>query len=400
LTLIFYFSAPFIAEFYQNPEITSLIRCLSLIFVFSSLDIVQMTILKKELNFKSLTVRTFLSSLIGGIVGIIAAFSGLGVYSLVIKSIVSALLGTALLWGATKWRPDFKFSLPEIKKLTGFSSYVFFDRALTRFFQQLDVLIVGKVFSPNMLGYYSRAISLRDLVTTYSSSSLTAVFYPVLSSLQNDDEEYSKVYFKVISVIAFISYGLTGVMCILGRDIIFLFFGPKWEPSVVIFQVIILMACNIPLNSMIANAFFSKGKSKENFRIGVLIKILRLPLLLVMYYLGMFAFTVSYVILNYVLTTINIFFLKKYTGLSYKSHFIKVFEGMLPLGIVLGAFFYFNVQTTFMRVVWAAGFSLTYLVFCKINGSEGLEFLLKNFDLIKKKIFKPKDGSQKSSSNA
>lgn len=359
-----------------------------------------MTILKKELNFKSLTVRTFLSSLIGGIVGIIAAFSGLGVYSLVIKSIVSALLGTALLWGATKWRPDFKFSLPEIKKLTGFSSYVFFDRALTRFFQQLDVLIVGKVFSPNMLGYYSRAISLRDLVTTYSSSSLTAVFYPVLSSLQNDDEEYSKVYFKVISVIAFISYGLTGVMCILGRDIIFLFFGPKWEPSVVIFQVIILMACNIPLNSMIANAFFSKGKSKENFRIGVLIKILRLPLLLVMYYLGMFAFTVSYVILNYVLTTINIFFLKKYTGLSYKSHFIKVFEGMLPLGIVLGAFFYFNVQTTFMRVVWAAGFSLTYLVFCKINGSEGLEFLLKNFDLIKKKIFKPKDGSQKSSSNA
>jgi O-antigen/teichoic acid export membrane protein len=386
LTLIFYLSAPFIGAFYKNPQITSLVRWLSLIFVFNSLDIVQVTILKKSLNFKTLNLRTFIANVIGGILGIIAAYLGFGVYSLVIKSLFTACLGTSLLWKTSQWRPDFKFSIVEIKKLSGFSAFVFFDRTLVRFVQQLDVLMVGKVFNSNMLGYYTRATSLRDLVTTYSSTSLTNVFYPVLSSLQNNDREYSNIYFKVVSVITFISYALTGLMCILGRDIIILLFGLKWEPSVPIFQIIILMACNTPLNSMMINAFYSKGKSKANFWVGVLNKTIRLFPLIVMYYYGMYYFTIAFVIINYIITIINVFFLKEITGLSYKKHFQKIFEGILPTGIVLAAFFYADVQTTWGRLMWAIAFAIIYFVFCKVKRTEGFQFIASNIPLIKKKI--------------
>lgn len=388
LTALFYFCAPLIGAFYHNVKITELVRWLSLIFVFNSMDLVQITILKKELNFRVLTIRTFSASIIGGVLGIIAAISGLGVYSLVIQVITTAILGTILLWSTSGWRPDLKFSMAEVKKLTGFSSYVFFDRILASLSQQLDVLMVGKIFSPGMLGFYSRSVTLKNIVTSYSSDSLTAVFYPILSSLQSDEKEYSRVYFKVISVVAFLSYGLTGVMCILGKDIILLLFGAKWGPSVLIFQVIILMACNTPINSMMIFAFLSKGKSKQNFWIGIIRKVTRLIPLAFMYYYGMFVFTIAFVIFSYCITGVNIFFMNKYTRLSAKEHLIKIFEGMLPLALVLSAYFYVDPQKFFLRIIWAFAFVLFYYLYNKVLKTDGLEFLKSNLPLVKRKLFK------------
>ena len=388
LTLFFYFCAPLIGDFYHNPKITKLVRWLSIIFVFNSMDIVQMTILKKELNFKVLTIRTFLASIIGGVLGIIAALMGLGVYSLIIQSVATAILGTVLLWSTSGWRPDLKFSMAEVKKLSGFSSYAFFDRVLYSISLQLDLLMVGKIFSPKMLGYYSRAVGLNNMVGTYSSGSLIAVFYPVLSSLQNDEKEYSRVYFKVVSVVAFLSYGLTGVMCILGKDIILLLFGAKWATSVIIFQVLILMACNMPINMMMVYAFLSKGKSKENFWIGVFRKILRLIPLVFMYYYGIFVFTIALVILNYSITAINVFFMNKYTGLSAKKHFVKIFEGMIPLIFVLAPYFYFSPQQVVLRVIWALAFVLFYVVYNEVLKTDGLLFIKSNLPLLKTKLLK------------
>ncbi|PTB93730.1 hypothetical protein C9994_12750 [Marivirga lumbricoides] len=334
LTAIFYFSAPFIGDFYDNPEITSLIRWLSLIFVFNSLNLVQTALLSKELNFKVLTLRKVIATAIGGALGVLCAFQGLGVYSLVVQQISTAVLSTAFLWTSSNWKPDLQFSMEEVKRLTGFSAFVFLDRFTTTAFQQLDVLFVGKVFSPATLGFYSRAGTLRDQVINYTSGTLLSVFYPVLSSLQDNHNEFMRIYFKVISVVAFVSYGLTGLLYIMGADIIILLFGEKWEPSVQIFQVLILAVCVFPINGMMINAFMSKGKSKENFYLGLLRKAIKIIPLVIAYYYGIFAFTVALVIVDYTLTTINIFFTKKIIDIPKSVHFKKIFEGLIPLSFI------------------------------------------------------------------
>jgi O-antigen/teichoic acid export membrane protein len=386
LTLIFYFSAPLVGAFYEKPEITKLVKWLSLLFILNSFDLVQIAILKKQLNFKIITVRTFVSVLVGGVAGVIAAFFGLGVYSLVIQRLISSVLSSVMLWSTSEWKPDFNFSMKEVKKLTGYSTYVFLDRTFTNFFQQLDVLTVGKVFNATILGFYTRATTLISLVTSYSSSSISSVFFPVLSSVQKNQKEYNNIYFKVISVIAFTSYGITGVMCILGRDIILLLFGEKWMPTVSIFQILILMACNTPINSMMANAYYSMGRTKQNFYLGLLRKALRIIPLVIMIYFGMFAFTVAFVIFDYSATVLNIFFLQKNTGLPYKKHFEKIFDGILPMGLILIAFFYFDPQTTISRIAWAIGFVIFYIGFSKVRGSEGFEFLVRNLGHARKKV--------------
>ncbi len=272
ITSVIFLLAPFIGQFYHDESIVSLVRWLSLVFLFNSFNRVQNTILTKELNFKSLSLRLLIASVLGGIGGVILAYHDFGVYSLVFQTLTTALFSTILLWSTSSWKPDLNFSFSEVKKLIGFSSFAFFERLINNIFMRLDVLLIGKIFTPLTVGFYTRASSLKDQVTKYSSTSITRVFYPVLSSLQSDEAEFKRIYFRLISVIVFLSFGLSGILFILGEDIIIFLFGIKWMPSVLMFKLLVLTSCNQPLNSMMWNAIMSKGKSKENFYFGLLKK--------------------------------------------------------------------------------------------------------------------------------
>jgi len=386
LSVLFFFLAPIAGDFYNNQEITSLVRWLSLIFVFNSCDIVQMAILRQKLDFKTLSVRKIIANLVGGVAGVIFALLGFGIYSLVIQQLIAALLGTVLLWSTSDWRPDFRFSFAEVRKFTGYSTYVFFDRFFSAISQRLDIIVIGKVLSPATLGFYTRAVSLQNQVTTYSSSSISKVFFPVLSKLQDEHLEFSRIYFKVISLVSFISFGLTGLLYIIGQDIIILLFGKKWIPSITIFQILILSACNYPLNSMMINAFMSKGRSKQNFYIGLFRKSIRLIPLYLAYSQGIIAFCIGMVTVSYLLTIMNIVFLKKYTGLSLKTHFQKIFEGIIPLVLLISIFEILQPTSIILRLMMALLFLATYVLYNKLIGMEGYQFIKSNFPAIVKKV--------------
>jgi len=377
LTTTFYFAAPLIGQFYDTEQITGVVRWLSLVFIFSSLNQVQTNILKKKLDFKVLAVRGLIASISSGCIGVFLAFQGFGVYALVIQSLIGAVLGTILLWSTSGWRPDLKFSMSEVKKLTSYSSFVFFDRFVSTIFQKLDVLIIGKLFTPATLGFYSRAVSLKDQVTKYSSKSLSSVFFPVLSELQDDHKEYSRVYFKVLSVITFISYMLTGMLYLLGADIIILLFGSKWQDSIPIFEILILAACNRPLNSMMINAFMSKGKSKANFWIGIGRKIVVIVPLSIAYFYGIFFYTVAFVIASYLITTLHVFIADRILNLSKAIHFRKIFEGIVPLAILVITNTYLT-QNVISPYILTCLFVLVYIIYNYIIKTEGLMFLIAN----------------------
>lgn len=386
LTLLFYFVAPYIGEFYNNQEVTNLVKWLSLIFVFNSFSIVQSALLKKKLDFKVLSMSNMLAGVIGGIIGVIFAFLDYGVYSLVVQNIVTAVLITFFLWSAADWKPDFKFSIIELKKLAGFSSFVFFDRFASSIFQRLDILVIGKVLSPATLGFYTRAVSLKGQVTTYSSSSIAKVFFPVLSTLQGDEKEFSRIYFKVISLVSVISFGLTGILYGLGQDIIITLFGDKWMPSVAIFQILIISACNYPLNSMMVNAFMSKGRSKENFYIGLFRKAVRVIPLYLAYAYGIIAFAIGVVVVSYFLTVTNAIFLQKYTGLSFSMHMKKIFEGIIPLLLLIVIFYLISPTSIVYRVGLTLIFIVVYLAYNHLLKTEGYEFIKANLPNAIKKL--------------
>ena len=276
LTGLVYFMSDLIGEFYNNPEIALLVKWLSLFFVFNSFNRVQNAILSRELNFKALTIRMFIASTIGGSLGVAAAYNDYGVYSLVIQILSTAVMSTLLLWSTSKWRPKLQFSYQEMKKLFGFSVFAFLERVMNNIFLRLDVLLLAKIFNPIAVGFYTRASTLQDQATKYSSSSIIRVLFPVLSKYQDRPDEFRRIYLKMFEIISFLSFGLTGLLFILGSDIIISLFGEKWAPSIPIFQILILASATIPLNSLMWNAIMSQGKSKENFYLGLVKKTISL----------------------------------------------------------------------------------------------------------------------------
>lgn len=378
LTISIYLAAPIVGSFYENDQVTEVLEYLSLLFILSAFNIVQQTILQKQLKMKVLSLRTILAQVIGGAVGITMAFMGYGVFSLVAQMITAGLVTSIVLWTVTDWYPKIEFSIKEVKRLFGFSAYIFFEQILSKIFKEINTLFIGKAFSASTLGFFTRAESFNKLIIKFSSTSLSKVFFPVLSELQNDEKNYKRVYYKLISVVTLISFGFTGVLFILSETLIIGLFGAKWEPSVLIFQILVLKGYIYPVSVVINNAFLSQGKSKEFFLVGLVRKFSRLLPLVVGYFYGFNAFLIAFVILSNLLMVYNVFVAKIYANVSFWKHYKWIIEGFITVGIFLIPYYFFFYQNLYINILWAVIFGMYYIGISYLRKHDGLLFIKSN----------------------
>lgn len=334
VSLIIIISAPLIASFYDEPRVLNILYLLAIIPPISSLGRVQAAILTKRIDFKSLTIRDFTATLVGGTIGVIAAYSDYGVYSLVIQQIIMVFVGTIMLWFATGWRPKLEFSILEIKNLFKFSSYVFLDGLMRQIFLKIDTLFVGKIFSPTILGFYSRAESLKSQVQTYTTNSLNKVIFPVLSQLQDNEDDFKKTYFRAFNIITGLVVTLIGPVYFLSHYIIIFLFGEKWEPSVLLFQILLLSIFTGPQGALMGQGILAKGYSKLRFNIGLIQRLFKLtPIILGLFY-GIEIFTLGMVISS--VLVLLLFFIIYQKVFNYS--FFRQFKNFLIPNVVFISF--------------------------------------------------------------
>lgn len=369
LTILLYFTAPWIGRFYDNQTITNLVRLLSITFFLSSFNIVQSTILRKSLNFKVLTLRGLIAQVISGFIAVIMAFNDYGVYALVAQQIIAAIVGTILLWKITHWYPKWEFSWEEIKKLSGFSIYVFAASSVNKILLQMDTLIIGKLFSPATLGYFTRANTLNNLIAKHSAGSILKVFFPTLSQVKDDAKRFNKIYLKVINMVASVAIFLTAVSFLVGEELIIGLFGAKWRPSIPIFQILILKGFTYPISSMIVNAFLAKGKSKENFHYGNIRKVLQLVPFVFAYFGGFYPYLYASLGVSLLAWGLNNVFVHISLKISLKDQFLAVIPHLFFASIFVLVIVYFLPEqfSYFLAVVKVIAFSLLYLVFLKVS---------------------------------
>lgn len=334
LATILFMLAPWVGNFYHNKEITQVIRYLTLVLPISAIGRVHATRLVKSLQFKSLTIRDILSSIAGGIIGIVAALKNQGVYSLVWQQLTVVSVSSILLWIGSRWMPSFTFSWREIRPILSFSSYVFFDQVFRQFFQKLDTLFIGKVFSPTTLGFYSRAEALNAQVTTYTSSSLQKVIFPVLSMVQDDDVSFREIYFKVFSLLAVVSSTLAGILFFLSDKIILDLLGKQWAPSLLIFQILVFKTLTAPFGGLMGKSLLSKGYSKAKFKMSIFQRIIMvLPMAFGLLY-GIEVFALAIVGASLVSFLLNAYVLDRFLQLEFFKQLTSFLKPLIPLIIV------------------------------------------------------------------
>lgn len=322
IAFIIFFSASEIGDFYGNEELIPLVQAMSILFIINAFSSVQSVQLRKQLKFSLLTKITMFSSLFSGILGVILAFSGAGVWSLVVQSLSMGLMYNILIWTISDWTPSLRFSLKALLQLWSFGFRMFLSGILDAVFTRLDFLIIGKLFPVATLGYFQRAKSLNSMVVQYSSSSLVAVLFPVLSKVQKDLPRFQNIVIKGLGIISFIVFLLLGGLYMVSEELIILLFSEKWRPSVDIFKILVLSGFAYPLSALLVNVLSSRGNSKAFLRLDIYKRVLASFTFVVLYFLGIEIFLYYLVFNAFLAVFLNILFVSKEIQLPSKF-FIK-----------------------------------------------------------------------------
>jgi O-antigen/teichoic acid export membrane protein len=275
LTIITFFSASWISEFYHNSQLVPLTQVISLMFVINAFGSMQTSKLRKELNYAALAKANVSAAILSGITGITLAFYGAGVWSLVAQVLSRGVFYNIFIWTASGWIPSLMFSFKALKQLWGFGFRMFLSGLIDVIYNQLDVLIIGKLFMPAILGFFDQAKKLNTLIIQFSSGSIMAVMFPVLSKIQNDLPKFQNVAIKTLGIISFVAFFLSGALYLVSHELIAFLFTEKWLPSVEYFKILVLSGFAYPVSVLLVNILSSRGNSKAFLRLEIYKKVLQ-----------------------------------------------------------------------------------------------------------------------------
>jgi O-antigen/teichoic acid export membrane protein len=266
--------APEIAEFYNQPVLTSLTRALSLVIVINSFGLIQETIFTKQLNFKILTKVSLIASTLSGIIGVALAFFGFGVWSLVVQQLSRAFFRTICLWFLSPWRPAMIFSFNALRKMFGFGSRLLLSDLLNRIFDNIYLLVIGKLFSATDLGFFSRAKSFQELPSNTSAEMVGRVTFPVFSGIQNDPARLKRGLKKTLTTLSLVNFPMMIGMGIIARPLVLVLLTGKWAACIPYLQLFCVVGLLYPLHFINLNVLIALGRSDLFLRLEIIKKVL------------------------------------------------------------------------------------------------------------------------------
>lgn len=329
--IILFFSAPAISRFYKIPVLCDVLRVQGIILFIYAFNIVQRNQLRKKLNFKVLSIVTITTSVIALCVTIVMAYKGFGVWSLVAQHLITAAIPALVFWFFIKWRPIRVFSWKSFKELFGFGFYMFLTNLLNNFSVKIQGLLIGKIYSPVTMGYYSKAHSTESLASQSISSVMTQVTYPLYAEAQNDLKQLANMIRRLTMTIAYITFPFLFILLLIAKPVFILLYSERWLASVPYFQVLCIAGLGISLTAVNTQAIAAIGKSKVMF-VWTLIKraIGIATIVLGLLFWGMKGLLAGVVFSNWFSYLINICLVSKHVG----YHFWKQICDLIPVAVV------------------------------------------------------------------
>lgn len=317
LYVVIYLCSPLIADFFHRDELVALTQVSSMGMIIGALAIVQQTRLTKRIDFRTQTKITIVASVVSGIVGIVMAFMGLGVWSLVAQSLASQGLRTVLLWVANKWVPQFRFSLESFHELFGFGWKMMVSGALDTVWKELYQVVVGKFYSPATLGQYTRAKGFSQLFSSNLTTVIQRVTYPVLSNIQDDKDRMIAAYRRIIKVTMFITAISMFFLGAISEPLLYCLIGPKWYEASIYLPLICISMSTYPLHAINLNMLQVQGRSD----LFLVLEIIKKTIALGPLFIGAFVGIIPMLYANMITTVIAFFLNSYYSGkfLGYSS---------------------------------------------------------------------------------
>lgn len=285
---IIYLCAPFIADFYDQVQLTSIVRVFSIVFIINAFSAVQRTRLTKLMDFKKLMIVSTPSIIIGGAVSVLLALNGFGVWSLVWSSISQSIASTIQLWYWAKWKPLWVFDKDKFKHHFNFGIKLTFSGLLNSLYGNAYPIIIGKFFPVNQVGFFTRASEFRQRPTTIITSIVNKITYPLFAEIQNDDLRLKSVYKRIMQMVTFLVAPTVIFMGVLAEPIFRFLFTEKWLPAVPYFQILCIAGVFSPLQGYNLQILNVKGRSDLFLKLEIVKKFFMTIIIIISFQFGIY----------------------------------------------------------------------------------------------------------------
>ncbi len=346
LTLILILSAGAIAQVFKEPRLEHLIQAVSFCIVINAAGVIQRTIFIKRIDFREQMIVSVISALGAGSVGITLAYMGFGVWSLAIMMLLLSTLNTMFFWILSSWRPDLSFSYTSFREMFGFGSKLLVSGLIDSIYTNLYGIVIGKVFSVQELGYFTRAQQFQTVPSRNLAIIVTRVAYPKMATLQHDDVALRAYYRKLVRVLMYISFMLMFGLAATSKSLILFTIGPKWTESILYMQMLCLAGVLYPLSAVNLSIVQLRGRSGLFLIMEIMKKMMVIPVVAVGVFFGIQAMIKAIIVESIISFFINSSKSKQMTGYSSFDQLCDIAPSFAVAACMAAAVFAFGEVVT------------------------------------------------------
>jgi teichuronic acid exporter len=337
--ILLFFTAPFIATFYGEPQVISVFRVLSITLFFGAFNSIQNAVVARNMQFKKLFFSSTGAILVSGTVGIYMAYAGFGVWALVGQQISSQLLVTLILWFTVKWRPQLIFTIGRVKSLFSFGWKLLVSGLIDTIYRDLRSLIIGKMYNPALLGFYNRGQQFPLLIISNINGSIQSVMLPVLSSQQDNRRRVKDMMRRAIVTSSFVIFPMMVGLAVTAEPLVKILLTDKWLPCVPFLQIFCAIYALWPIHTANLQAINALGRSDIFLKLEVIKKIIGLSILGISVFYGVYAIALGEALFGIMATFINAYPNNKLLDYRYIEQWNDILPSLL-LSLVMGGVVY------------------------------------------------------------
>lgn len=373
-------SAPWIAEFYNQPELVNIIRIYCLTLVIGAFGAINGIILTINLQFKESTLITTSAATISGCIGIVFAFLGFGVWSLIYQQIIAGILRVILLFYSVRWFPSLIFSRESFKRLFSYGSKLLLSGLISSAYANMYPLVIGKQFTPADLGYVSRAQGFNEMAAGTINGVLAGVAFPVLSKVQNDNDVLLRLYGKYIKLCAFAVFPIIFFLAGIAKPLILFLLTDKWAPSIILLQILSISFLWEGITRINLNLLYVKGRSDLILKLEIIKKSIAFSILIISVFIGKLAiFCVGISLYSCIAFYLNTIYTKRILNFGFLKQLRQIAPYLIFSLIITceGLFFSHMISDYLLSLIVSTIVCFSsYLMLCKITHQYALtEFI-------------------------
>lgn len=379
-----FFSAPLFSLIFKNYDnLTSIVRVMGLQLPLAGINSVQHAYLEKKFLFKKFFFITLSGTLLSAVVGIVLAYCGFGVWSLVAQHLTNVIIDTILLFAFLDWKPIGKISFLDIKRILPFSIKLFFNDLTNEFYNEARPLLIGGLFDSSTLSFYNRGEQVPKLAIGSVNTSLTKVLYPSFSEIQDEREKMRDLLRKSIKTEVFVLFPILIGLFLVSDEFVFVLFSEKWMNSVIFLQLFCFSYLFTPLYTSILQIYKAVGRPDINLKLSIIKKAVGISLLLIALFVfkSVLAIAISFVIECFFNWAATMMPCKMVLDYSFKDQLKDIYKSVLSvaiMGLVVFSFGFLPIHSKIIMLICKIAIgSITYFLLCYLLKEETLLQILK-----------------------